>query len=265
MKWACLLLMTILAAQASAQRISGRVLDLATNLPIVNAKVKTSKYITYTDGNGFFQFSNATSKDTLHITFFNYKPTQYLISARRTDTITIFLSRNPISLKEVIVKGKTDFKFDSLKYRKDYNAIFNYSAPGIKDAFITRKYGKYVPYDNISATHSANTLVSVNLLSVAGLFGKNKKTASRLQQELLKTERYHYIDNRFSRSKITSITALRNDSLADFISFYRPDAGSLQKMSDYDLVLYIQKSYTEFLKTYKQSNQPLFIKKPKAE
>jgi hypothetical protein len=265
MKWACLFTMIILATQASGQRISGRVLDLATSLPIVNAKVKTNKYITYTDVNGFFLFLNASSKDTLHASSLNYKSSQYLISARRTDTITIFLSRNPIALKEVTIKGKVDFQFDSLKYRKDYNTIFNYSAPGIKDAFITRKYGKYVPYDNISAIHSANTLVSVNLLSVASLFGKNKKSTSRLQKELLKTERYHYIDNRFSRSKIISITQLKGDSLADFISTYRPDAASLQKMTDYTLVLYIQKSYTEFLKTYKPSSQPLFIKKHEDE
>ncbi len=78
---------------------------------------------------------------------------------------------------------------------------------------------------------------------------------------MLKDEQLGYVDRQFSREKITSLTSLKGDSLTDFIDKYRPTVDELKLMSDYDMIIYIKKSYSEFLKIYKKDDKSPFEKK----
>lgn len=40
------------------------------------------------------------------------------------------------------------------------------------------------------------------------------------------------------------------DSLQNFMNAYRPSIEEVKQMTDYQLLLYIKKSYDEFIKTY---------------
>ena len=93
-------------------------------------------------------------------------------------------------------------------------------------------------------------LVNVNLLSVISLLSKNKAPETKLQQTLLQDKGNNYVDQRFSKQKIATVTSLKGDSLADFISMYRPTISQTKKMTDYQMILYIKKSYADFMKTY---------------
>ena len=92
--------------------------------------------------------------------------------------------------------------------------------------------------------------MSVNVLAVASLLSKNKDHTTKLQQILLNDEETTYVDRRFSKEKITSLTNLKGDSLLDFMADYRPAIKAIKKMTDYDLIKYIRSSYREFMNTY---------------
>jgi hypothetical protein len=63
-------------------------------------------------------------------------------------------------------------------------------------------------------------------------------------------EANNYVDQRFSKQNITAVTGMKGDSLVNFIMMYRPTIDQTKKMNDYQMVLYIKKSYAEFLKNY---------------
>ena len=100
--------------------------------------------------------------------------------------------------------------------------------------------------------------MSINLLSVIDMLGKNKAPQSKLQKILLKDEEDDYVDRFFSPEKVSSLTNLKGDSLQNFMNQYHPDIKKVKKMSDYDMVSYIKKSYTEYRKSGSKQTAPLF-------
>lgn len=109
------------------------------------------------------------------------------------------------------------------------------------------------------ATNSTASIVSVNLLSLVSLLSKKSNDpTSKLQQTLLKDEETAYVDRMFSKQKITTLTSLKGDSLLDFMDDYRPTIKQAKEMTDYEMMLYIKKSYAEFIKTYDASNRSPF-------
>ena len=83
------------------------------------------------------------------------------------------------------------------------------------------------------------------------LLTKGRSSISKLQKVQLKDEEMNYINNRFNAKKIASITKLEGDSLQSFIQKYKPSAIEVKKMNDYQLLIYVKKSYTEFIKSNK--------------
>ena len=100
---------------------------------------------------------------------------------------------------------------------------------------------KYSPFQSSTAS-----IASVNVLQVIGLLNKNKSSQSKLQSTLLKEEEARLLDHRFSKEKIVALTALKGDSLKNFMSEFRPSAEVARKMNDYEMLMYIKKSYQEF-------------------
>src|SRR5690606_5322838 len=151
-----------------------------------------------------------------------------------------------ILLKPVQIHIRPNYTKDSLNRRKDFASVFAYKEPSLKDIFIgkssvvNRNYQAFQP--------STSSLVSVNLLSVISLIGKNKDPKSKLKKKLLKLENENYIDHIFSKEKVRSITSLQGDSLQIFIEKYRPSTGMVSQMTDYELLLYIKRSYKDFIK-----------------
>lgn len=244
-----------LSNEVFSQRLTGLVIDEATRKPVNNARVSTSSNVTYTTSTGSFVLNNFHSGDTVTASHLEYEAYHIRHSNRsKTDTLLILLKSSSIVLKEVRVNGIRNYTQDSLNRRKEYAAFYAYKAPKFKDIFITKSPNvspQYSPFQN-----STSSLVGVNLLSVISLLSKNNAPVSKMQKQLLKDEEYNYVDHVFSKEKVQSLTSLKGDSLQNFMNQYRPSVRELKQMTDYQLLLYIKKSYDTFNKTYKHEILP---------
>ncbi len=208
-----------------------------------------------------FSIPNIAPGDSLKITSIGYKTYKTGIELSTPKSITISMMPVSILLNEVLVKVKHDPKLDSVRVRKEFAAVFEYKRPAFKDMFITIDPYKYTPDDYIHAGNSTASLVSVNLLPLISLLSKKSNDPnSKLQQTLLRDEETEYVDHAFSKQKIRSLTNLKGDSLLDFMDAYRPTIKQVKKMTDYEMVLYIKKSYADFIKNYSAEKHSPFAK-----
>jgi hypothetical protein len=258
MKFPAILILMLLPLSLFAQHITGTVVDKSDELPVVFANVSSPSQVTVTSYAGTFALTNLNPGDTIKVTCIGYKPYKRVYKKAKADTVIIYLQQSSILLKDVNVKARHNFRQDSLNVRRQFSAIFDYKAPGFKDLFITRDPYVYIPYNYIDAPNSTATIFSVNLLSVIDVLSKNKAPETKLQKTLLQDEENTYVDRSFSKQKITDITNLKGDSLLNFMDDYRPTIAQAKKMSDYDMVKYIKKSYADFIKNYKQDEQSPF-------
>jgi hypothetical protein len=248
-----------LSNQVFSQHLTGLVIDEATKKPVKNALVATYSDNTYTTSTGSFIVNNFHSGDTITVSHLGYQAYHLKHSNRfKTDTLLILLKSSSIVLEEVRINGIRNYTLDSLNRRNEYAAFFAYKAPKFKDIFITKSSNvstHYSPFQN-----STSRLVGVNLLSVIGLLSKNDAPVSKMQKQLLKDEEYNYVDHIFSKEKVQSLTFLRGNSLQNFMNEFRPSIKEVKQMTDYQLMLYIKKSYKTFRNTYKHEILPPLIK-----
>jgi hypothetical protein len=248
MKYFLLITLLLFAKPLFAQRITGVVIDNATNLPITNATVSTPRTHTFTSPTGSFNLAGLKAADTLTVTNMGYRTYRYVPGYRpATDTLRIYLDRLSIMLKDVQVIKMRDLKADSTRNRKQFASVYNHRSKTVMGAFAYRDFTSFVPYNNIDAPKTTTAIGSVNLLSVINLLtNKNERKTNKLRKTMLKDEEIGYVDRVFSRQKVAAITALKGDSLQTFIIKYRPSLANAQKMSSYELMMYIKKSYSEF-------------------
>lgn len=155
------------------------------------------------------------------------------------------MEQTAILLDEVKINSLRNYKADSLKFREEFAKTFNYSKPKFKDIFITKNYSSNVPRRPNQASNSTASLISVDVLSVISLLGKKRNPQSKLQQKLIKKEEEQYLDNIFSKPMVQNLTGLKGDSLQTFMQLYRPNIDTAKYMSDYDIILYLKKSYQD--------------------
>ena len=229
-----------------AQRFNGVVKDKLSGFPIQNATIITGSFTIYTSVTGKFSLSNTHIGDTVNITCIGYLPYYLVLNKISSDTVFINLDKNSILLKAVTISGKTGYKDDSLKRRKEFGSVFNYKSPTFKDIFIPKYANTYTPYSYNTTPNNTTSIISLNLLSAIGLVNKSNAPISKFQKTLIKDEEDSYIDHVFSKRKVSSITALKDDSLSEFMNRYRPSVKELRKMNDYDLILYIKNNYLQF-------------------
>jgi hypothetical protein len=258
MKLLGILLLMLLPLSLFAQHLTGTVIDRSDELPVVFANVTALSQVTVTSYSGEFALNNLTPGDTIKITCIGYKPYKRVYRKTKSDTVIIYLQQSSILLKDVNVKARHNFKQDSINMRRQFSAIFNYKAPGLKDMFTTIDPNIYIPYNYIDAPNNATSILSVNLLSVFSLLSKNKAPESKLQKTLIQDEENTYVDRSFSKQKITAITNLKGDSLLNFMDTYRPTIAEAKKMTDYEMVVYIKNSYAQFIETYKREEKSPF-------
>lgn len=259
MRLILLIFLVLLSNRIFGQQITGLVLSEDTKKPIKDAKVTTPTFSMLTSSTGFFSLDSIHVGDTVKVSHIGYK-SFYTIYKNKpiSDTILVLLKSSPIELQEVVIKRSRYYRQDSLDRRKEFASVFSYNAPRFKDVFITKSPDaniQYAPFQN-----STSSLVGINLFSVIGLITKKKTPISKLQKKLLKEEEYNYLDHKFSTEKVRSLTSLKGDSLQNFMNKYRPSIEAAKQMTDYQLILYIKKSYDDFIKTYKHENLPFLNK-----
>jgi hypothetical protein len=249
-----LILFMLLSSQLFAQNYNGYVFDKTTRSPIPNAIIKNGRNVKLSYYDGYFSIANVHFGDTIKVTCIGYKPYNLFVGMTHRDTVRVFMEPSSIMLNNVSIIAQRNHILDSLNLRREFAKTFAYKAPTFADAFLTID-----PYDNhpsnfITSDHSTATLVGIDLGAIASMFGKSKTPDSKLHELVLKDEEIRYVDRRFSKLRISSITNLKGDPLQSFMQTYRPPIDEIKKMTDYELMVYIKKCYGEFSKEAAQRN-----------
>jgi hypothetical protein len=248
MRQTLIIILVFFSTNLFAQNVNGYVIDSVTRLPIANAQVNTKSSTVLTNEAGKFNIGNVSIGDRVSFRLMGYETYELVVKKEMLNAaINIELQSKSINLREVKINTSRNYKKDSLNLRKEYASAFNYQDPKFTDAFIKVDPNYKSPHTNINPNSTASIL-KLNVLQIVGLIVKNKTPISKLRQTLLKEEEENYIDHIFSKSKIEASTFLKGDSLQNFIHRYRPTYVEAKKMNEYQAILYIKKSYTEFIK-----------------
>lgn len=251
MKQLLIIYLLLFSTNLFAQNVNGYVIDSVTRLPIGNAQVNTKNSTVLTNEDGKFNLSNIIVGDRISIRLIGYEPVELIIKREMLNGfINIKLQSKSIVLREVKIRTNRNYKKDSLELRKEYAYVFNYQKTKITDAFIKVDPNYKSPHANINPNSTASIL-KLNVLQIVGLLGKSKTPISKLKQTLLRDEEENYVDHIFSKTKIEASTPLKGDSLQKFIQRYRPTYLDAKRMNDYQVILFIKKSYAEFIKSEK--------------
>jgi len=234
MKYLLLILLTLLCIDASAQLVTGIVIDKNTRKPVEYILVSASTTNTMTSELGSFTLKITRVTDTLRIKTLGYKPYTRLISPWSGRLKMIELEPQSIKLNEVAIVAKRNYLRDSVNNRKQFAKEFAFKGPKLTD--IMRPTATNVPF----------AWVSVDVLSLFRLIGKKKSPQYRLQQTMLRYEREDHTNQRFTRKLVAGVTGLQGDTLNDFMNEYRPTPAQVDVMTDYNLVFYIKDSFRKF-------------------
>lgn len=244
-----ILSLIIFSNKVFAQKLNGQVLDYSSKLPLENVIVTYGTQTIITSGDGKFSFQKSTSLEIVRLKKLEYEDYEFNLNNTFKD-ITIYLKLPAINLNDVLILSKRDYLSDSLKMRKDYANVFAYKAPTIKNILV-EKGGRYPTVGYNLVSNSTSSIISFDILKTIGLITKSKSSISKLQKVQLKDEETNYINNRFGVKKISLITKLEGDSLQSFIQKYKPSVIEIKKMNDYQLLMYVKKSYAEFIRPNK--------------
>ena len=237
------ILLLILCNQVYAQQMHIQVLNNLTRLPVFNAEVIIGTQAFTTGINGEFNLENYHSEKIV-VRKLGYENQELNLTGKQKDILKVLLKPIPINLNDVNIRAKRNYKLDSLNLRKEYASIFAYQAPRLKDILVKKGYRKSIDPNLVS--NSTSSIFSLDLLMIARLLSKQKSSISKLQKVQLKDEELNYVNHHFAADKITEITKLEGDSLQVFIEKYRPSSQAIRKMNDYEILMYIKKSYQDF-------------------
>ncbi|MVN91088.1 hypothetical protein [Mucilaginibacter aquatilis] len=250
MRFLLFVLLTLITAFAAvAQRVNGVVIDRLTKLPVYSAKVTTPHSVAFTEAQGSFTLSKTNNGDSCIVNAPGYKLHKVVLKGIvTTDTLKILLDKPSIILRDVNVTAWRDLKADSVRNRQLFSEVYNYKRSGVKELMANKVSLVDKPRNYIDNPANTTSIGGFNVLSAIGLFSKNKQQTSKLQKTLLEDEQEGFIDRSFTKRKVIALTALKGDSLTNFMIRYRPTAYQIKTMTDYELAMYIKASYNEFKK-----------------
>ncbi|HXH99234.1 MAG TPA: carboxypeptidase-like regulatory domain-containing protein [Sphingobacteriaceae bacterium] len=190
---------------------------------------RTEKGI-YNNTKGEFAISGA-SGDVLVIALQGYLVDTVKINTQ--NTILIYLKRNSIQLKEVIVRDSTKSPGDQLKATKEEYDVA-YKRGNTKDIFSTG-----------GSNGAGGAGLSIDALY--NLISKSGRDSRQLQKVIERDYREALISYRYNRIFVSGITNLNGIQLTDFIQQYRPSYNFTMEASDYEMVRFIKLSHQRYL------------------
>jgi hypothetical protein len=233
LKYLALFACIAVSIHTSAQKINGTVVDKSTQEPLAGALVSSGSARVFTNTFGRFEIVVPAMNDSLKIVHFAYKP--YTTAIRRAIVILrIELVPAEIQLGMVTVRGSRNFKKDSIENRIAYAKQFNYKGPTVMDAF------------SGNLNKQPGELISVNPLLLIAALTKKSTPEYKFHQKIINDEQADYVDRKFNRGIVSRVTRLKGDTLAGFLIRYRPTYLFAKKATDYDMEVYIKKSYQRF-------------------
>lgn len=243
-----ILIVATVSIRVKGQTLNGLVVDSASQSPVANVQVISKTATVLTNELGIFTLSNIAIGDKISFRLMGYATLEVVIKKEMfASNLKIKLSPKIIDLREVRIQTNRNYKNDSLSIRKEYAAVFAYKAPNFTDMFVKVDPSYRSPHANINP-YSTASILRLNVISALSFLTKKRQSTTKFKQTLLKDEALNYLDYRFSKTKIQSLTPLKGDSLTRFMRLYQPSYSQIKQMNDYEIMLYIKKSYAEFIK-----------------
>lgn len=238
-------LLLLLTLGLNAQRnilLRGSVYDSSRMVTVPAVKVtSTSGAIAYTDSIG--QYSILVSPDD-SVSFFyrgratNFFPVRDIRYPAGFDiALQVSLPTRYQTMKEIVVIGKSH-REDSLENRERYRKVLGYEGPGLRMTETDASMGGVPGLD-------PNEIVNMFR------FRRNKSLKS-LRNRLLEEEMDKFVDYRFNKRVVKTISGLDGTELERFMTLYRPDYEFCAVAPDVDFYQYI----LEASRRYKRGLMP---------
>jgi hypothetical protein len=218
---------------AGAQyKVQGNVYDSSRTYPIQSVTIlATNGKIAVTDSNGHYQL-DVGEKDSIWFSF-QGKPTPKYPVSKIADVnhFDLALRLKMDVMQEVVVRTRR-YMNDSLQNRRDYAKVFNYERPSL---------------GTMTSIGPMGAGIDVNELIRLFQFRKNKSML-RFQERLEAEEREKFVDRRFNKVLVRSLTGLDETELQDFMRSYRPTYEFTAGTNDYDFRFFIKLAAEQFKK-----------------
>lgn len=191
---------------------------------IADADITNLKTNITTKSNLYGEFNTRVSVgDTLLIQKEGFTPFKQPI----TSFSTLYVSLLPsITLNQVTIKGQTK--------KQELDEVMG----------IYRSKGLYFDGKPPPLAYVFNPLTTIN-----ELFGKTAGQQRRFAQFAKNENEAVQVDRKYTPDLVSRTTGLKGDSLRMFMLSYRPAHDDIVKWGDYEVIVYIKKSYESFKKT----------------
>ena len=231
------LLFTLGVGFGQRTTISGTVYDITKKTPIEAVSViSTSGYGTVTDSLGHYSIQVYES-DSIYFSYLNKPTPKYpVLSISNLAAFDISILKKIGELPNVFVRQRS-YKLDSLKNREDYAKIFNYRKPGLRSS-MNPTPGSFG--------------VGLDLNELINMFRfKRNRSMLAFQQRLLKEEQDKFIEHRFSKSLVRTLTKLTTPELEEFMKEYRPTLDMAESMNDLEFGQFIVDAFKYYSRNKK--------------
>ena len=214
--------------------ISGTVYDISARKPLeAVAIISKSGHGALSDSLGHYSLM-VFKTDTIWFSLLNKTTQHYAVDTiRNPDNFDISIHVYSALLPEVKVRN-SNYRFDSLQNRRDYQKYFDFKKPGIA---LSRNPG-YNP---------GGVTVGLDLDEFINMFRfKRNRNLQYLQNRLVQQEQDKYVNYRFNKLLIRKITKLQPPEIDTFMKQYRPSYEGLQFLNDLEFGYYIEQSFEQY-------------------
>ncbi|RFZ95270.1 hypothetical protein D0C36_07005 [Mucilaginibacter conchicola] len=234
MKHLAFLMLLFCCIKASAQNVTGFVIEKDTRKPVPFIVVSVTGSNVFTNEAGGFTVRIRQISDTLKIKTMGYKPVAIPVTPFSGQLKLIELVPLTYKLNGVTVSAKKRYLQDSLDNRRIFAKEYAFKGPVLTDIM------------HHSSTDAPFAFVNVDVLALYKSLFKKKTSQYRLQQAMIRLERDNHIALRFNRGLVTKVTGMKGDSLDTFMANYQPPQYLIDGMTEYDLSQYIKRNYDSY-------------------
>ena len=219
----------VTAVFAQQKTVDGVVFDKDSKDRIAKVNVQniTSGKSIYNTFKGEFKIE-AQPGDVLVFTKFDHHPDTLKI--QNSEALAVYMKRNAIQLKEVIVRDTL------LNPQKRLAATKN---------DYTRIFGTLNNQDLLSFGPGG---AGLSIDAIWDALSRSGRNAAHLRETIEKDYQQSVIDYRFNRTYVGAITNLQGEQLTNFMIRYRPGYYMVKTSSDYEFIASIKTNLKRFLR-----------------
>jgi hypothetical protein len=230
-------LLFLCSLTCSAQQfLTGKIYKKNSNETLLSVSIHniTENRYDLSDEDGSYHIQAAPG-DHIAFSSVGYRADTLTITASLlTAACPIYLDIRPQELQAVRVGQYSNYQLDSMDRRKEYAWV----------------------YEHENTPHVARDRQGADGVGVTLNIFRNTSSAAKqrihLEKRLAKEEEDYYVDYRYNESYVTKITHLKGDSLKEFMRRYRPSYDYCRKAANVDILVYINDSYKQYMKTEDQ-------------